>query len=303
MERQQELQMERQLAAVLKMSLESSVAPSVPVPSVPAPSAPPPSAPSVEQSTAEELDPSLLCQECNDDEPDDERTGEVTCTICCDDKPVDDFRGSLTAGCSHLRVICDLCVVRHIRAEVNGKGNVTQIRCPHSGCGEILTHQNVQKHAAAVDFEAYDRVLIKQSLQQLTEFRWCSRPGCGSRQLVEGANANPIMTCHLFSHRTCFRHRITWHSGKSCEMYDCEMGNSEEAQLVHWIEGNAKRCPRCGVGIEKNEGCDHMTCKRSAGGCGAEFCWRCGADYNGVNGIRAVGNSAHQASCMWYAPG
>merc|ERR1711998_775238 len=183
----------------------------------------------------------------------------------------------------------------------NGKGNVTQIRCPHTGCGETLTHRDVQKHAAAVDFESYDRVLIKQSLQQMNEFRWCSRPGCGSGQLVEGAEANPIMTCHHCRHRTCYRHRIAWHCGKTCEMYDADMGESEEAQLVQWMEEHAKRCPKCGVGIEKNEGCDHMTCKQSAGGCGAELCWRCGADYNGPKGIRAVGNSAHHRSCMWHS--
>merc|ERR1711959_714195 len=125
----------------------------------------------------------------------------------------------------------------------------------------------------------------------MPEFRWCSRPACGNGQLVEGAQDNPIMTCHICQHRTCFNHRVAWHSGKTCEMYDRDMAESDEAQLVHWIDSNAKRCPKCGMGIEKNDGCDHMTCQRMAGGCGAEFCWRCEADYNGPNGIRAVGNS------------
>ena len=37
-----------------------------------------------------------------------------------------------------------------------------------------------------------------------------------------------------------------------------------------------RRCPHCGHGVEKRDGCDHMTCR-----CGADFCWLCGADYNG----------------------
>ncbi len=41
------------------------------------------------------------------------------------------------------------------------------------------------------------------------------------------------------------------------------------------------QCPKCGQGIEKNEGCDHMTCKKP-GGCGHEFCWRCLAPYDGI---------------------
>lgn len=36
-----------------------------------------------------------------------------------------------------------------------------------------------------------------------------------------------------------------------------------------------KRCPNCRVNIEKNDGCDHMTCTH----CGYEFCWFCKREY------------------------
>lgn len=35
-----------------------------------------------------------------------------------------------------------------------------------------------------------------------------------------------------------------------------------------------KQCPSCKFWVEKNKGCDHMTCR-----CGYEFCFRCGAKY------------------------
>merc|ERR1711998_217752 len=111
-----------------------------------------------EESRGEEE--ALVCGECQEDE--DDRTGTITCDICCDDKPAEDFRGKLAAGCAHLRQMCDGCAVRHIRAEVNGKGNTTQIRCPHAGCGAALSHSDVQRHASANDFEQYDGLLIKQ---------------------------------------------------------------------------------------------------------------------------------------------
>jgi hypothetical protein len=31
-----------------------------------------------------------------------------------------------------------------------------------------------------------------------------------------------------------------------------------------------KKCPQCKVGIEKNQGCNHISCK-----CGAHICWKC----------------------------
>lgn len=39
----------------------------------------------------------------------------------------------------------------------------------------------------------------------------------------------------------------------------------------------AKRCPKCGMATQKDEGCNKMAC----GGCGAYWCWRCGKEIDG----------------------
>jgi len=45
-----------------------------------------------------------------------------------------------------------------------------------------------------------------------------------------------------------------------------------------WIYNNTKNCPKCKNPIEKNQGCNHMTC-RPPGGCKFEFCWVCLGDW------------------------
>merc|ERR1712227_630860 len=100
--------------------------------------------------------------------------------------------------------------------------------------------------------------------------------GCGSGQLTEGGAAASNF--------------MRW---QGCE----------EVALHQFLQSDqVRRCIRCGHGIEKNGGCDHITCRKEVGGCGAEFCWRCGADYNGPKGIRAIGNSAHEPTCAFYFP-
>ena len=54
-----------------------------------------------------------------------------------------------------------------------------------------------------------------------------------------------------------------------------------------------KQCPKCRTAIEKNDGCDHMTCKS----CSHEFCWLCLADYAP---IRQQGNHTHRAECAHF---
>ncbi|CAG8566448.1 4681_t:CDS:2 [Ambispora gerdemannii] len=53
-----------------------------------------------------------------------------------------------------------------------------------------------------------------------------------------------------------------------------------EAKSKAYINSMTKKCPKCKANIEKNNGCDHMTCR--APRCGYEFCWLCFADYNAI---------------------
>jgi hypothetical protein len=43
-----------------------------------------------------------------------------------------------------------------------------------------------------------------------------------------------------------------------------------------WKDQNSKKCPGCYANIQKNEGCNHMTCSR----CRQEFCWICQQKWN-----------------------
>ena len=43
-----------------------------------------------------------------------------------------------------------------------------------------------------------------------------------------------------------------------------------------WADAaNSHYCPKCKFRVEKNQGCNHMTCAL----CRHEWCWLCGMDY------------------------
>ena len=63
------------------------------------------------------------------------------------------------------------------------------------------------------------------------------------------------------------------------EPLSCEVNKNFKASLEQvdnklnkfWLTKNTKKCPKCGVDIQKNKGCMHMTCSN----CRYEFCWLC----------------------------
>ena len=86
------------------------------------------------------------------------------------------------------------------------------------------------------------------------------------------------MQCNECGVHTCIKHGVP-HSGETCLQYDVRRAGGRDGASEQYIRQHTQKCPGCRHGIEKNGGCDHMTCVRAAGGCGHEFWFKCGCDY------------------------
>jgi ariadne-1 len=95
---------------------------------------------------------------------------------------------------------------------------------------------------------------------------WC--PGAGCSRAIEGTSSTFGVACTC-GYMWCFRCKTEDHAPASCDnAKDWTAKNNSDAENVNWIIANTKICPKCKVHIEKNQGCNHMTCKS----CRHEFC-------------------------------
>mmetsp|Transcript_51346 Transcript_51346/g.120602 ORF Transcript_51346/g.120602 Transcript_51346/m.120602 type:complete len:119 (+) Transcript_51346:1029-1385(+) len=65
-----------------------------------------------------------------------------------------------------------------------------------------------------------------------------------------------------------------WHAGRRCEEVQAERGDGDAADKVFAqfaAREKLKQCPKCQFWVERNNGCDAMTCR-----CGFVFCYQCG---------------------------
>jgi len=176
------------------------------------------------------------------------------------------------------------CIINYLRIQIDdGNPSITCFQCP-----SIINVPDMKSFVLPREFIRWERNLSIRTLEQLSNFLWCAKPGCGYGAIIDDIHLMSFFRCTHCKTRTCCRHRVTWHADMSCEAYDQLMQSKTDG----YMSKHTKQCPKCNRRIEKNGGCDHMKCS-----CLFEFCWACLADFEP---IRKRGNHKHEPTCLFY---
>lgn len=143
-------------------------------------------------------------------------------------------------------------------------------------------------------FNMYKRLLMSSFVQDQTIYQWCPYADCkwvaemdsmsaGGRKAGGGEVARRYMHRQLMKRIPCINcpenHVFCFgcllqdnHQPAPCELVRLWLKKcADDSETANWISANTKECTRCRSTIEKNGGCNHMTCKQ----CKYEFCWVC----------------------------
>ncbi|RMX87904.1 hypothetical protein D0869_02030 [Hortaea werneckii] len=82
-----------------------------------------------------------------------------------------------------------------------------------------------------------------------------------------------IFQCDACGARACVPCDRPYHDGESCAQYQRRVKDrlDEEDRTLQTIQKSTRKCPACGVNIQKNGGCPYMICHK----CKTSFCWTC----------------------------
>lgn len=217
------------------------------------------------------------------------------CIVCLDQHPISDFPVMITSDCQHVSNICREGIQNTINAGLTER-DWDKIRCPVPDCTAIFQHHDMRVHLSDKDFQRYDTIALRSHLSKNPNFHQCPRPGCPQGQIADGT----IFNCTFCGGLFCIIHRSEWHTGETCQEYDDRISGRrtrrEEVATVQTIERTTRQCPNseCRVRIEKDDGCDHMTCQQ----CKHQFCWLCLAPWGP---IITYGNHRHKRNCRYWA--
>jgi ariadne-1 len=211
------------------------------------------------------------------------KSGNTSCLVCMDDKTTcSEF---IALECGH--GFCDYCFTEHIKSHLEDNLRAVYISCPQRHCNliipESLALRLLEKNSKENDLTKYKKCIQKNFTDLNSNIKWCPNKGCSCCVRCDSAS-NKEIDC-VCGHTFCFKCHKEGHRPCPCDMVDIwDKKNTSESENIKWITANTKPCPNCKKHIEKNQGCDHMTCRKQAGGCGYEFCWVCMGDWKNHKG-------------------
>ncbi|CAD8104184.1 unnamed protein product [Paramecium sonneborni] len=198
---------------------------------------------------------------------------QVECQICLEDIQ---FIELIALYCGH--IFHKKCLNEYCQIQIQSKS--VPMRCPWANCKENVMYSDLR--------EVLDMRILNE-FQQLTftayinnhsdEYSWCPTPDC---TYIFIAN-NSQFYCPVCKKSYCLICKTEFHQGQTCQQYRAsnyygsrnQSKDLADQQFFNFLQGaKYKQCPQCKFWVEKNQGCDHMTCR-----CKFGFCYVCGGVY------------------------
>ena len=195
----------------------------------------------------------------------------LLCRICCDHYK---GRESFALACSHF--FCQGCWVAYLSAKVHEGPTCVYATCPEHKCPQIVSEAVFKEFASEEDLKRYQTFSLTSFVDINKTLRFCPGKDCGMVVKAPLSYARSVR-CNCGS-VFCFRCGEEAHDPATCtELALWKEKCQNESETANWILANTKQCPKCKTRIEKNQGCNHMTCRQ----CKVEprvFCWVGAAD-------------------------
>ena len=177
---------------------------------------------------------------------------EAKCPIC-----LSSVTNRVVLECGHN--YCNGCMISWISSGVqDGKLIFVCVLCKVS-----ISPIIIESFMTPETLIKYDKFQLDKVLDQELALFYCPNTSC--KGVVEVHDQKSVyVKCPYCTKEYCFQCKVPWHKDITCKKYQDDSGIFQTIKAL-----NAKQCPKCKYWIEKNEGCDHMTCVK----CKYEFWW------------------------------
>ena len=187
------------------------------------------------------------------------------CEVCLEEINYLDKKNN-SIGCGHL--FCTHCWFNYLKTLIL-EAKIENIKCMNHECNKNISDEFILKHISEDNklIEKYIKFKKRSDIIKDKNKKLCPNPDCDS--FLKKTEKTKYTKCEN-GHQYCFECLKPPHGNKTCDYVI-------DKTFMKWKKGKkVKRCPRCYLYTEKNEGCNHMTCAN----CKYQWCWLCEGKYS-----------------------
>ncbi|XP_060068718.1 uncharacterized protein LOC132548840 [Ylistrum balloti] len=189
------------------------------------------------------------------------------CTTCfCPVERKDLYR---VECCGH--PYCKGCIKVQVQTSITSRE--FPLKCEMENCNTPFTWQdliNLSRLGYIKISELTDSSVGRFVQENKMQYHYCVTPDCPVvYRITRNGKSFSCPECHI---KVCTSCHVQFHDGITCAIFKAE--GSEDPAMARWFSennANRKRCPNCTMPIEKNGGCNHLTCLS----CKKHICWLC----------------------------
>ena len=186
------------------------------------------------------------------------------CPICGDEFMVN--RKNKVKNCSH--AFCDECWYDFLSIKIK-ENKLPSIKCLDYNCDSKLSDEfiiNILKSDKDL-IKKYKKYKIELEIINNPNKKLCPFPNCDSFLELKDLKEKYVI-CEN-NHTFCFLCLKKPHGENPCEE------KMDKSIIEYALNNFVKKCPNCSIIIEKNNGCNHITCSK----CQYQWCWLCNQKY------------------------
>lgn len=200
----------------------------------------------------------------------------LECEICFDTFKKGNMNG---LDCGHF--FCSGCYIGYLTYKIMQEGASQMIECPETKCHTIVDEPTLMSIVTDSKIKLkYQKLILDHYVQCNKLVKWCSAPDCSYAIKVTYLESRSVQ-CKC-GNSFCFACYKDIHEPINCEMLKIwEKKSNDDSETCKWISVHTKDCPKCFTPIEKNGGCNHMSCKTTT--CKYDFCWLCMKKWGSCN--------------------
>ncbi|KAG8533543.1 uncharacterized protein KY384_001283 [Bacidia gigantensis] len=190
--------------------------------------------------------------------------------------------------------LCSICYCEMSEPFAMPCGHQYDPECLVSQCA-LIEHKDIPLKCLGNDgqcnhilsIEALESILTRDQLDDLFErsflqhvrarpaqYQYCPTAGCDN--IYEKSDNSKAFTCPTCVNVICAGCGSVTHEGLTCAQYESAVHDGEDEFAIWKTKNNVKDCPKCGLAIERIDGCNHMHCEA----CKTHICWKCMAVFN-----------------------